>query len=271
MESSGRLSGSGPDFYQPGLRFALVRTSSEVRPSVVTFLHWWIKGLQFDAGVVGREAPLHGDSQLIALFRPGRDLRPQRLRVGDAQGQGLAFEGIDLDLRDVEPAGMLGGVHPLQAAGDAPGRGGLKTRVQDGGFVRVEIVADHRDALRLGKVYVHQVLQDLGASQLGAARRHLHVPPAHKRRRDHEQVGRAHAPVLVILAGRLPGSRGQRRAHFLMEDLGDFVRPHTPPDVGGPGGAGRYPGPLPYGRQNHCPAPSSDTRCGLSQAAAGFF
>ena len=41
-----------------------------------------------------------GTSQLIALFGPGRDLRPQRLRVGDPQGQGLAFEGIDFDLRD---------------------------------------------------------------------------------------------------------------------------------------------------------------------------
>ena len=169
--------------------------------NVVTFLRWWIQGLQFDAGVIGREAPLHGDSQLIALFRPGRDLSPQRLGVGDPQGQGLAFEGIDLDLRDIEPASMPGGVYPLQAAGDAPGRGGRKTLVQDGGFVRVEMVADQGDARRLRKVYVHQVLQDLGASQFGAARRHLHVPPAHKRRRDHEQVGCAHAPVLVALAG----------------------------------------------------------------------
>ena len=194
--------------------------------SVVTFLHWWIQGLQFDAGVVGREAPLHGDSQLVALFRPGRDLSPQRLRVGDPQGQGLACEGIDLDLRDVEPAGMPGGVHPLQAAGDAPGRGGLKTLVQDGGCVRVEMVADQGNARRLRKVYVHQVLQDLGASQFGAARRHFHVPPAPKRRRDHEQVGCAHAPVRVILAAGLPGLGRPGCPHLLMQNLGDFVHTH---------------------------------------------
>ena len=41
--------------------------------------------------------------------------------------------------------------------------------------MRVEVVADQGGALRLRKVYVHQVLQDLGASQFRAARRHLHV------------------------------------------------------------------------------------------------
>ena len=104
-------------------------------------------------------------------------MRVQRLRVRDPQGQGLAFEGIDFrepcGRSNVEPAGMLGGVDPLQAAGDAPGGGGLKTLVQDGGFVRVEIVADQGDARRQRKVYVHQVLQDLGASQFRAAGRHL--------------------------------------------------------------------------------------------------
>ena len=61
----------------------------------------------------------------------------------------------------------LGVWTPLQAAGDAPGGGGLKTLVQDGGCVRVEIVADQGDARHQAEVYVHQVLQDLGASSFG--------------------------------------------------------------------------------------------------------
>ena len=121
----------------------------------------------------------------------------------------------------------LGVWDPLQAAGDAPGGGGLKTLVQDGGFVRVEIVADQGDARRPRKVYVHQVLQDLGASQFRAAGRHLYVPPAHKRRRDHKQVGCARTPVFVILATGLPGSRGQRCAPCLVQNLRDFVHTHT--------------------------------------------
>ena len=67
----------------------------------------WIQGLQFDAGVVGREAPIHGDSQLVAPFLPGGGLRAQRLRVRDPFGQGLACEGIDFR----EPCGR-GNIEP---------------------------------------------------------------------------------------------------------------------------------------------------------------
>ena len=94
------------------------------------------------------------------------------------------------------------------------------------GVCRVEIVADQGDARRQRKVYVHQVLQDLGASQFRAARRHLHLPPAPKRRRDHKQVGCAHTPVFVILATGRPGSRGQRSAPCLVQNLRDFVHTH---------------------------------------------
>ena len=56
--------------------------------------------------------------------------------------------------------------------------------------------------------------------------RHLPVPPAPKRRRDHKQVGCARTPVFVILATGLPGSRGQRCAHCLVQNLRDFVHTH---------------------------------------------
>ena len=100
---------------------------------------------------MGREAPIHGDSQLVAPFLPGGGLRAQRLRVRDPFGQGLAFEGIDFrepcGRGNIEPAGMLGGVDPLQTARDAPGRGGLIALVQDTGFVRVEVVTDQGNPL----------------------------------------------------------------------------------------------------------------------------
>ena len=95
--------------------------------------------------------------------------------------------------------------------------------VEHAGLVRVEVVADQGDALRLGKVHIHQVLQDLGASQFGALRRHLHMPPALQGRRDHEQIGRARADVRIILAGGLSGPRRQSSPDFLMQDLGDLV------------------------------------------------
>ena len=133
---------------------------------------------------------MHGDSQLFALFRPGGGLRAQRLRVRDPHGQALACESIDLPgpcgRGNVDPAGKLGGVDPTPDAGDAPGRGGLIARVQDTGLVRVKVVADPSDAWCLGNVHVHEIFQDLGEIQFGAERRHLYVPPAHKRCRDQE-------------------------------------------------------------------------------------
>ena len=50
-----------------------------------------------------------------------------------------------------------------------------KRAYRTAGLCVVEVVADQGNARSLRKVYVHQVLQNLGASQFGAARRHLHV------------------------------------------------------------------------------------------------
>ncbi len=154
--------------------------------SVATCLHCWIQGLQFDPGIIGSEAPIHGGAPLVALVLPRGGLRAQGLGVGDTPGQGLTFEHINLDLSDVEPAGMFGRVDPFQTAGNAPGRGGLIACIEHTGLVRVEVVADPGDALRLGKVHVHEVFQNLGEILLGAPRGHLHLPPALKGGRDHE-------------------------------------------------------------------------------------
>ena len=81
---------------------------------------------------------------------------------------------------------MLGRVNPLQAASNAPGRGGLIACIEHTGLGRVEVVANQGDALRLGKVHVHEVFQDLSEILSGAPRGHLHMPPALKGVRDHE-------------------------------------------------------------------------------------
>ena len=211
-----------------------VTGSSPVSPtSVATCLHCWIQRLQFDPGIIGSEAPIHGGAQLVALVLPGGGLRAQSLGVGDTPGQGLEFEHIDFDLSDVEPAGMLGRVDPCQTTGNAPGRSSLIPCLEHTGLVGVEVVADQGDALRLGKVPGHEVFQDLGEILLGAPRGHLYMPPAHKGGRDQQQIGCAHAPVLVILA---EGLCRQRGAHFLGQHL-ETSSPHT---TGGVGSRGRW-------------------------------
>ena len=181
-------------------------------------------------------------------------MRAQRLPFRDPQGQGLACEGLDLrgpcGRGNVEPAGLLGRVDPLQTARTAPGRSGLLPCGEHAGLVRVEVVADQGDVLRLGTVHVYGVLQDLGASQFCAPRGHLHLPPARHGRRDHEEMGRAGAPGRILLAGGLSGPDGQRGA--LPDARPGRPRPRTPPgglhkDIfwAGIGGCVRIGGPAP--------------------------
>ncbi len=55
---------------------------------------------EFDAGVLGRELPVHGSAQGIALAHPGLDLGPQRGRAGDAPVQALRGQGAEFDFGD---------------------------------------------------------------------------------------------------------------------------------------------------------------------------
>ncbi len=102
----------------------------------------------------------------------------------------------------------------------------------------LQVVTDQGNPLRLRKVYVHQVLQDLGEIQFGAARKSL--PRAASPQSGAVIMNRSAVPtqpVLIVLAGGADlAVPAQPRA--LPDARPGRLRPHTPPDVGGPEGAG---------------------------------
>ena len=85
---------------------------ANVRTSVGTCLDSWVQFAQFDLGIRGGEAPLHGSRLLVAAAAPGGGLADQRVGVGDAPPQALPDQDAVLACRHIEPAGVLGGVHP---------------------------------------------------------------------------------------------------------------------------------------------------------------
>ena len=152
---------------------------------------------KLDAGILGRELPVHGFAQGVAVVHPGLDLGSQHGLAFDAPVQALRGQGRELDFGDVEPAAVLGRVVPLQPGGDAPRFGRSKGLVEHAGVVRVEVVADQDHLLGQREVHVHQIAQDGGKVQLGASRRDLDRAPALLGCGDQEQVAHPLAPVLA--------------------------------------------------------------------------
>ena len=63
---------------------------------------------ELDAGVLGRELPVHGPAQGVAFAHPGLDLGPQLGFAGDAPVQALRGQGRELDFGDAGRLPCLG-------------------------------------------------------------------------------------------------------------------------------------------------------------------
>jgi len=92
---------------------------------------------EFDPGVVGGELPVD-----LALFGvggvlPGGELGVEDLEVADAALEALPGQRRELDLGDVEPRPVFGGVVDLQALGQREGLGRIEGLVQGGDAVGV--------------------------------------------------------------------------------------------------------------------------------------
>jgi hypothetical protein len=65
--------------------------------------------------VLSSECPLDGSLQRVSRLLPGIDLAAQEFSAVDAPVQALATEDADLDLRHVQPTGVLGRVVEFDA------------------------------------------------------------------------------------------------------------------------------------------------------------
>lgn len=68
----------------------------------------------------GCEHPVDAGAALVSLPLPGGDFAHERVLVGDSPVKTLGAQDADLDLDQVEPTGVLGGVMELEPPQDAP-------------------------------------------------------------------------------------------------------------------------------------------------------
>ena len=90
----------------------------------------------------------------------------------------------------------------------------------------VEIVLYEHDLRGVRKMRVGQFFEDAREVRSSALVGDLDMPPAFQRREQHEQIGRAIAPVIIIVSRRTARLRLDRRGR-----LGDQFRLRPPPKM----------------------------------------
>ena len=86
--------------------------------------------------------------------------------------------------------------------------------VQGPDCVGREIIHHDADPLRVRIMDIGQIAHALGEAACGSPVRHVHMPPGFMRVEKHEQIGRAIAPIFVIIPLRLTWRGWDRLAYF---------------------------------------------------------
>ena len=77
-------------------------------------LNLWVKAFEFDAGIQSGELPVYSFLGLVSPLFPLLCFLCERLHVWEPSIQALHRQDAELDLRDIEPTTMLGGMVDLQ-------------------------------------------------------------------------------------------------------------------------------------------------------------
>ena len=126
--------------------------------------------VKFDAGVGRGELPADLALVVVGCGLPGGEFGVEDVEVVDPAGQALAGQGGQLDLGDVEPGAVLGCVVDLEPLGQRACFGWLERFVERTEGVRVEVVHDQDDPLRVGVVDVEKLIDFRGPVDPGPLR-----------------------------------------------------------------------------------------------------
>ena len=159
----------------------------------------------------------------------------------DAAVEALPGQDGQLDLGDVEPGAVFGGVVDLQALGQGERLGGFERLVERADAVGVEVVHDQHHGLGVGVVDGEQPLDLVGPVDLGASGLGVDVAPAAQRLDPDEDRAGAVADVLVVLAA-VPARRGGDRVAGVVEELVGLLvhADHRPGRIVGSGVDGQH-------------------------------
>src|SRR5712691_1672370 len=95
--------------------------------------------------VLTGERPIDAASFGVALALPRVDLASRGLSIHQPPPEALTLQDADLDLRHVQPAGMLGRVVKLHAPQQRSGRRATQHLLETGTKVGVEVVQNQMD------------------------------------------------------------------------------------------------------------------------------
>ena len=133
--------------------------------SALSILHLWVEAFKFDAGIMGCELPvdafLGGSAPLLPLLC----FIDERLHIWNPPVQALDGEGTQLDLGDIEPTTVFGGVVDLQSRGQSSGLLGRESLLERAHPMRIEMITDQPDRGRLGILDVQELLYLCGPVQ----------------------------------------------------------------------------------------------------------
>lgn len=141
--------------------------------------------------------------------------------------QRLFLQNGELDFSHVEPGAVFGRVVPLKALDQTARFLGSKRLLKRGDFVGVEVVGDQNNHLGIGIDVVGYKADKVGKVNGGAPLSDLSGAASGQRFHRSEDVGRALALVLVILAGRLGGLGRQGAVRCGMKLFAGLVHAHN--------------------------------------------
>ena len=158
------------------------------------------------------ELSLDGSLQGVSSLLPSIDLAAQELPAVYAPVQALTAEDTDLDLRHIQPTGVLGRVAGLDSAQELCGCARPQHIVEALPEVGAHVVQHQVNSARLGVCGGEQFADEGNEVNLDAMLSDRDDPLSCFGLDRHEQVGRAVARVLVVMLGEGALGHGQRRA-----------------------------------------------------------
>ena len=101
--------------------------------------------------------PGDGLSGMIAVSIPGGNFGLESGEVREAALKGLAREDGEFDFSHVEPRAMFWRVIDFETIEQTSCRVGLKSFVESGGFMRIEMITHQHDFFGSGVLHVEQI------------------------------------------------------------------------------------------------------------------
>ena len=182
--------------------------------------------MELRPSLLSGEPPLHGSSLGVAGTLPGGNLLLDGRAIGKSSFQALAGKHRQFNLDHIEPAPMFRCVVELQPLHETPGLRRGKDFVEGRRGMGIEVVQHDENLLGFGEVAIDERLHTAGKIWLGPSLCDFDVAPSLLRCKEHEQITRPVAPVLIIVALPFTGARRQRLSHLSDQLIRTLVKAH---------------------------------------------